>query len=96
MHLVVYCFDQKPADFANIFNSSPPGQNGRLFADDIFICIIVNKKFRILVKISLKFIPKGPIDNNLALFHIMAWRQIGDKPLSELMQTWLTNGYMRH
>ena len=26
------------------FNWSPPGQNGRLFADDIFRCIFVNKK----------------------------------------------------
>ena len=44
-------------------NSSPRGQNGRHFADDIFICIFVNEKFDILIKISLKFVPKGPIDN---------------------------------
>ena len=49
------------------FNSSPPGQNGRHFADDISRCILVNEKFCILVKISLKFVPKGPIDNNAAL-----------------------------
>ena len=48
-------------------NSSPPGQNGRLFADDIFICIFVNAKLGILIKISLKFVPKVPIDNNRAL-----------------------------
>ena len=36
-------------------------------ADDIFKCIFVNEKFCILIKISLKFIRKGPIDNNLAL-----------------------------
>ena len=35
-------------------NSSPPGQDGRLFADDIFICIFVNEKFCNLIKISLK------------------------------------------
>ena len=45
-------------------NSSPPGQNGRHFAYDIFRSIFVNKKFCILIKISLKFVPKGPIDNN--------------------------------
>ena len=47
--------------------SSPPGQNGRSFADDIFRCIFVNEKFCILIKISVKFVPKGPIDNNPAL-----------------------------
>ena len=26
-----------------MWNSSPPGQNGRLFEDDIFICILVKK-----------------------------------------------------
>ena len=39
---------------------------GRLFADDIFRCIFVNEKFCILIKVSLKFVPKGPIDNNPA------------------------------
>ena len=46
---------------------SPLGQNGRHFADDIFRCIFVNEKFCILIKISLKFVPKGPIDNNPVL-----------------------------
>ena len=44
-----------------------PGQNGRNFIDDIFKYISMNKKFCILIKISLKFVPKGPIDNNPAL-----------------------------
>ena len=48
-------------------NPSDPRQNGRHFADDIFRCIFVNEKFCILIKISLKFIPKGVIDNNPAL-----------------------------
>ena len=48
-------------------NSSPPGQNGRHFTKDIFICIFVNEMFCILIKISLKFVPKGPMDNNPAL-----------------------------
>ena len=51
----------------NFFNSSPPGQNGPHFTDDILSCIFVNEKFCILIKISLKFIPKGPIDKNPAL-----------------------------
>ena len=48
-------------------NSSPPGQNGRHLADDIFRFIFVNENFYILIKISLKFFPKGPIGNNPAL-----------------------------
>ena len=82
-----------------VVNSSPPGQNGSLFADDIFRCISVNEKFCILgVKISLKFVPRGPIDNNQAqaLAQIMAWCRIGDKPLPEPMLTWFTDAYMRH
>ena len=48
-------------------NSSPTGQNGCHYADDIFRCNFVNEKFCILIEISLKFVPKGPIDNNPAL-----------------------------
>ena len=50
----------EPANLCS--NSSPPGQNGRHFADDIFRCISVNEGFRILIRISLKFVPKGPVD----------------------------------
>ena len=35
--------------------------------------------------ISLKFVPKGPINNIPVLVQIMAWRRPGDKPLSEAM-----------
>ena len=40
-------------------SSSPPRQNGPHFADDIFSCIFVNKKFCISIKISLKFVSKS-------------------------------------
>ena len=60
-------------------------QNGRHFADDIFKCIFLNENVLISIKISLKFIPKGPINNIPALVQIMAWRRPGDKPLSEPM-----------
>ena len=50
-----------------VFNSSPPGQNGCHFVEDVLRCIFMNKKFCILIKISLKFVPRGPIDNNPAL-----------------------------
>ena len=44
-----------------------PGQNGRHFADDIFKYICMNESVSILIKISLKFVAKGPIDINPVL-----------------------------
>ena len=38
-----------------------------ILADDIFKCIFLNENVRISIQISLKFVPKGRIDNNLAL-----------------------------
>ena len=75
-----------------IFNLSPPGQNGHLFPDYIFGWIFVNEKYCILVKISLKIVTKGPIDNNPALVQIMTWRRISDKPLCEPMLICSTRG----
>ena len=74
----------------------PLDKMAAILADDIFKCIFVNEKYHILIKISLKFVPKGPIENNQALVQIMAWRRIGDKPLSEPMLTQFTDAYMRH
>ena len=44
----------------------------------------------ISIKISLKFVPRGPINNIPALIQIMAWCYPGDKPLSEPMLVSLT------
>ena len=66
-------------------NTLRPRQNGRHFADDIFMCIFLNEDVWIPMKISMKFVPKGPINNIPALVRIMAWRCPGDKPLSEPM-----------
>ena len=66
-------------------NTLRPGQNGRLFTDDTFKCIFLNENIRISTKNSLKFVPKGLINNIPALVLIMAWRRPGDKPLSEPM-----------
>ena len=66
-------------------NTLRPRQNGRHFADDIFKCIFLNENVLIPIKISLKFVPKGPINNIPALVLIMAWRRPGHKPLSEPM-----------
>ena len=51
----------------NRINSLAPGQDGRHFADDIFRSILMNEKLCVLIKISMKFIRKGPIDNNPVL-----------------------------
>ena len=64
------------------FNTLRPRQNKRHFADDIFKCIFLNENVWIPIKISLKFVPQGPIHNISALVQIMAWRRSGDKPLS--------------
>ena len=67
-----------------------------ILADDKFKCIFLNENDRIPIQISLKFVPRNPIDNNPALFQVMAWRRIGDKPLSEPMVTRFIDAYMRH
>ena len=74
-------------------NSFPTGQNVHLFADNIFKCIFFNKMICSLFRISLKFVPKGPIDNKWVLVQVMAWCWVGDKPLSELMLIQFTNAY---
>ena len=66
-----------------VLNSLRLRQNGCHFPDNIFKCIFLNENVRILIKISLKFIPKNPINNIPVLIQIMAWRRPGNKPLSE-------------
>ena len=56
-------------------------ENGRHFADDIFKCNLMNEKFFISIRISLKFVLKGPIDIKAALVQVMVSRRPGDKPL---------------
>ena len=69
----------------NSINTLRPRQNGRHFADDIFKCIFSNENISNSINISLKFVPQGRINNIPALVQIMAWRRLGDKPLSEPM-----------
>ena len=67
------------------YNISRPRQNGCHFPDNIFKCIFLNENVWFSISISLKFVPKGTINNIPALVQIMAWRRPGDKPLSEPM-----------
>ena len=66
-------------------NTLRPRQNGCHFADDTFRRIFMNENVRISINISLKFVPRGPVNNIPSLVQIMAWRRPGDKPLSEPM-----------
>ena len=68
-----------------LVNTFRPRQHRRHFADDFCTCIFLNKNGCILIKFSLNYVRKCPIDNNPALFQMMDWRQSGDKPLSEPM-----------
>ena len=79
--------NKRPLDFSfdSFLNTLRPRQNGRHFSDDSFKCIFLNENVSIAIKISLKFVPKGPINNIPALVQIMAWRRPGDKPISEPM-----------
>ena len=66
-------------------------QNDRRFANYIFRCIFPNEYFIFRLKV-----PKSPIDNYPALVQIMAWRRIGDKPLSGPTLTKVNGAYIRH
>ena len=68
-----------------IINSSMLRRNIRHFADDIFKFIFVKENVWIPIKILLKFVPMGPINNIPALVQIMTWCRPGNKPLSEPM-----------
>ena len=65
-----------------VINTLRPRQNGRHLADDSFKWIFLNEDVWIPIKISLNFVPQGPVNNIPALVQIMAWRRPRDKPLS--------------
>ena len=56
----------------------------------------MNENFCISILISLRFIPKGPTDNKLALVQVVTWHQTADKPLSEPVPTQFNDAYMQH
>ena len=66
--------------------------SGRYFPHDKFKCIFLNKDIWILIKISLKFVPKRPFNNESALgLEIAQCRRTGDKALSETILSSLTH-----
>ena len=54
-----------------------PKQNARHFTEDSFKCIFLNANAWILINISMKFVPKGPVNNIPASVQIMAWLGLG-------------------
>ena len=56
-----------------------------ILADDTFKCVFLNENDKILIRFSLKLVPRSPIDNKSVSVQVMAWRQTGGKPLSEPM-----------
>ena len=54
-------------------NSYPPGHNGQHFTDDIFEHIFLNANVNISIQMSLKCVPRGPMDSKLTLVQVMAY-----------------------
>ena len=74
----------------------PLDKMASILEDDNFKWIFVNENDRILIRISLKFVPKSRIYNKTALVQVMARRRIGGKPLPKPMLTQFIDAYMRH
>ena len=90
MDCTTICYMILPLVHMAVINPLRPRQHGCHFPGDIFRCIFLNENAWIPIKISLKLVPKGPINNIPAMVQIMAWRRPGDKPLSEpMVVSWL-------
>ena len=90
MEKLTYCTSER--ELIVQFNTLRPRQNGRHFPDESFKWIFLNENVWILIEISLKFVPRCPINNIPALVQMMAWCRSGDKPLSEpMMVNFLTH-----
>ena len=70
-HVIDSVFPENFGFCTSMLNTFRPRQNGRQFADDSFKRILLNENIRIAMKISLKFIPKGPINNIPAFVQII-------------------------
>ena len=79
-----------------LFYTLSPRLNGCRFPSDIFKCTFWFEKKLMSIIISLKCVPKVPIDNEPALGHIMAWCRTGDKQLNETLVVLFTDIYRRH
>ena len=67
-----------------------------IFADGTFNGIFLKAICYDLIQISLKFVPKDPIDHKSSLVQVMAWCRTGNKPLHEPMMTLFIGDYIHH
>ena len=74
-------------------NTLKLGQKRLPYCRQHFQCLLLCRNSRILIQISLKFVPKDSVNNKLALVQIRAWHRRGNKPLSEPMMVWWTDSY---
>ena len=63
---------------------------------DILKVFFFNNKDLILIRFTLNFVLKGPIDKKSALVQEMAWHRKGDKPPPKPMMTQSTGAYKHH
>ena len=73
-----------------ILTQLPLDKIAAILADSNLKCNFLNENDRISIRISLKFVSRGPIDNKPALVQVMAWLRTGHKPLPEPMLTQFT------
>ena len=71
-------------------------QNGRQICRRHIQMHFLEWKFLNKIKIALKFVHKGPINNIPVLVQIMAWCWPGDKPLFEPMIELFAEAYVHH
>ena len=69
--------------FTGKFNTLRLKQDGRHFTDYIFKSPLLKENYCKLIKLSLKFVPRGLINNTPALVQIIVWRRTGPKSLLE-------------
>ena len=89
---------------AGDLNTLRTRQNGCHFTDDIFKCIFLNENVWISIKISLKFVPKVPINNIPALVQRRIYSSLGLNELTHwpledvavILKYTFQNHYMEH
>ena len=62
--------DMFSSKFLWLLTHLPLHKMADILADDIFTCIFLNENDRITIQISLKFVPKSPINNKSVLVQV--------------------------
>ena len=90
IHLVLEYSDWSTSIYSYVLDTlrEIPTHRGRdklapIFPTRHFQMHFLEWKFYALTQISLKFVPKGPIDNIRALADMMAWHRTGNTPLTQ-------------